>query len=325
MTPDTLDRFCDPLGEALHQLRMSGVFYCQSALTAPWGAHLPAMPGCLLIHLVTRGRCWLSTDSGEAGGRWLQAGDFALVPHGLGHSVQSEPQTATPDLFDLPRELVSERFEILRSGGGGEATQMVCAAVQLDHPVAPQLLSALPPVICIEAAGLTTDDWLPALLRLMADEARQMRAGGEAVITRLADILVIQAIRHWVQHDATAQSGWLGALKDKRIGRAMAMIHRDPSRDWSVASLAQASSMSRSAFAQRFTALVGVPAMEYLTSWRMNLAQAWLSQGLSMAEVAARTGYQSDVAFARAFKRVQGATPGSLRLHARQAEAGISA
>jgi transcriptional regulator GlxA family with amidase domain len=140
-----------------------------------------------------------------------------------------------------------------------------------------------------------------------------MRAGGEAVITRLADILVIQAIRHWVQHNATAQSGWLGALKDKRIGRAMAMIHRDPSRDWTVASLAQASSMSRSAFAQRFTALVGVPVVEYLTGWRMNLAQAWLSQGLSMAEVAARTGYQSDVAFARAFKRVQGFNPGSLR------------
>jgi AraC-like DNA-binding protein len=327
MTPDTLERFCDPLGEALHQLRMSGVFYCQSELTAPWGAHLPAMSGCLLIHLVTRGRCWLSTDSGESSGRWLQAGDFALVPHGLGHSVQSDPQAPTPDLFDLPRERVSERFEILRSDGGGEPTQMVCAAVRLDHPVAPQLLSALPPVICIEAAGLTADDWLPSLLRLMADEARQMRAGGEAVITRLADILVIQAIRHWVQHDATAQSGWLGALKDKRIGRSMALIHRDPAKDWTVATLAQASSMSRSAFAQRFTALVGVPAMEYLTSWRMNLAQAWLSQGLSMADVAARTGYQSDVAFARAFKRVQGSTPGRLRLQARrkEAEAEISA
>lgn len=100
---------------------------------------------------------------------------------------------------------------------------------------------------------------------------------------------------------------------------------RDPAKDWTVASLAQAANMSRSAFAQRFTALVGVPAVKYLTSWRMNLAQAWLSQGLPMAEVAARTGYQSDVAFARAFKRVQGTTPGRLRLRARHAEAGLSA
>src|SRR5690606_23637702 len=140
-----------------------------------------------------------------------------------------------------------------------------------------------------------------------------------------ADILVIQAIRHWVQHDATAQSGWLGALKDKRIGRAMAMIHRDPSRDWTVASPAQASSMSRSALAQRFTALVGVPAMAYLPGWRVSRAQTWLSQGQSMAEVAGRTGYQSDVAFARAFKRVQGSTPGRLRQHARLGEARLSA
>jgi len=323
MSPEELDHFGDPLGEALHQLRMSGVFYCHTAVTAPWGAYLPAMPGCLLLHMVTRGRCWLSTVSDAAGdGRWLQAGDFALVPHGLGHSLQSDPRAPTPDLFDLPREWVSERYEIMRGGGGGEATQMVCAAVRIDHPVAPQLLAALPPVICIEAAGLRAGDWLPPLLQLMADEARQMRAGGEAVITRLADILVIQAIRHWVQHDATAQTGWLGALKDKRIGRALALLHRDPAHGWTVASIARASSMSRSAFAQRFTSLVGMPVLEYLTACRMNLAQAWLSRGLSMGEVAARAGYQSEAAFSRAFKRVQGSSPG--RLRRAKAEAGPS-
>jgi AraC-like DNA-binding protein len=314
MTPDELDHFGDPLGEALHQLRMSGVFYCQSMLNAPWGTFLPAMPGCLLLHLVTRGRCWLSTGGEQArSGRWLQAGDFALVPHGLGHSLQSDVRAPTPNLFDLPREWVSERFEILRADGPGEATQMVCAAVRLDHPIAPQLLSALPAVICIEAADLPPGNWLQPLLQLMANEARYLRTGGEAVITRLADILVIQAIRHWLQHDATAQTGWLGALKDKRIGRALALIHSDPSQGWTVESLAQAANLSRSAFAQRFTALVGVPVLEYLTGWRMNLAQGWLSQGLSMAEVSARVGYQSEAAFGRAFKRVQGAAPGRLR------------
>jgi len=313
MTPDELDHFGDPLGEALHQLRMCGVFYCQSALNAPWGARLPAMPGCLLLHLVTRGRCWLSTGSGVGDGRWLQAGDFALVPHGLGHSLQSDLRAPTPNLFDLPREWVSERFEILRSDGGGEATQMVCAAVRIDHPVAPQLLSALPAVIRIEAAELPPGNWLQPLLQLLADEARHLRTGGEAVITRLADILVIQAIRHWVQHDPTAKTGWLGALKDKRIGRALALIHRDPAQGWTVASLAQVTHMSRSAFSQRFTMLVGVPVLEYLTGWRMNLAQVLLSQGLSMAEVAGRAGYQSEASFSRAFKRVHGSAPGRLR------------
>lgn len=313
MTPDALDHFCDPLGEALHQLRMSGVFYCQSELSAPWGAHLPPMPGCLLLHLVTRGRCWLNTGTGAATARCLQAGDFALVPQGLGHSLQSQLQAPTPNLFDLPRQQVSERFELLRCHGGGEATQMVCAAVRLDHPVASQLLAALPPVICIEGAGLAPGSWLPGLMRLLADEARQLRAGGEAVITRLADILVIQAIRHWVQHDGASQIGWLGALNDKRIGRSLALMHRSPAQAWTLGSLAQACSMSRSAFAERFTALVGMPALAYLTGWRMHLAQAWLAQGLGMAEVAARTGYQSEAAFARAFKRVQGSTPGRVR------------
>lgn len=322
MNPIDLTNAADPLGEALHCLRMSGVFYCHSELTAPWGAHLPAMPECLMFHLVTRGRCWLSADAGPATGRWLQAGDFALVPHGQGHDLRSEPQAPAPSLFDLPREAVSDSYELLRCGGGGEATQVICGAVRLDHPAARQLVALLPPVICIESAGLQHGDWLPSMLRLMADEARQMRAGGEAVITRLADILVIQAIRHWVQHDETAQTGWLGALKDKRIGRAISSMHRDPAHAWTVALLAQTSAMSRSAFAQRFTELVGLPALAYLTRWRMTLAQLGLSQGEAIADVAARVGYQSEAAFSRAFKRAGGIAPGAVRRGRQPAAAG---
>ncbi len=325
MHPVDLTSPADPLGEALHCLRMSGVFYCHSELTAPWGAHLPAMPECLMFHLVTRGRCWLSGSAGADTGQWLQAGDFVLVPHGQGHDLRSEPQASAPSLFDLPREAVSESYELLRSGGGGAATQVICGAVRLDHPAARQLVSMLPPVICIEAAGLQHGDWLPSLLRLMADEAREMRAGGEAVITRLADILVIQAIRHWVQHDETAQTGWLGALKDKRIGRAILSMHRDPAQAWTVARLAQVSAMSRSAFAQRFTSLVGLPALAYLTRWRMTLAQLGLSQGEAIADVAARVGYQSEAAFSRAFKRSGGIAPGAVRRARQQVSADLNA
>ena len=323
MTPDVLNRFVDPLGEALHSLRMSGVFYCHSELTAPWGAQMPAMPDCLMFHLVVRGRCWLASVadpdggvSGGAAGRWLGPGDFALVPHGRGHVLGSAPQVPTPPLFDLPREQLSERYEILRHGGGGEGTRIVCGAVRFDHPAARQMMALLPAVVCIEAAGLQPGDWLPSLLHLMADEARQMRPGGEAVITRLADILVIQAIRHWLQHDAAAQGGWLGALKDPRVGRALARMQRDPAQGWTVGTMAEAAAMSRSAFAQRFTALVGMPALAWLTQWRMSLAQSWLAEGQAMAEVAARTGYQSEAAFSRAFKRSVGKAPGGLRRRA---------
>ena len=113
---------------------------------------------------------------------------------------------------------------------------------------------------------------MQSALRLMAAEARELRPGGEAVITRLADILVIQAIRAWIETDAGARTGWLGALQRPAIGRALALIHRDPARDWTVAALADELAMSRSAFAARFTELVGEPAMQYVTRWRMQVA-----------------------------------------------------
>lgn len=314
MDTTELAGFADPLGEALHHLRMDGVFYCHSELTAPWGARMPVMPGCLMFHLITSGRCWLGLgpDGKAEGSRWLQPGDFALVPHGQGHDLLHEPGADAPDLFSLPRQMVSERYEVLRHGGGGAPTRLICGAVRFDHPAARQLVALLPPVIAIEAGEVPYNEGCQTMLRFMADEARSVRAGGEAVITRLADIVVIQAIRHWVQHDPAAQTGWLGALQDRRIGRAIALMHRSPAQDWTVESLAQASAMSRSAFAQRFTALVGLGALQYLTQWRMTLAQAWLAQGSTIADVAARTGYQSESAFSRAFKRSVGVAPGAV-------------
>ena len=148
----------------------------------------------------------------------------------------------------------------------------------------------------------------------MATEAAALRPGGEMLITRLADLLVLQAIRSWIASDPAAQTGWLGALQDKQIGHALALIHRDPARAWTVASLAAEVAMSRSAFASRFSARVGEPAMQYLARWRMHLALAQLKEDdLPLGELASRHGYQSEAAFSRAFKRVVGVSPGSAR------------
>ena len=148
----------------------------------------------------------------------------------------------------------------------------------------------------------------------MGEEARALRPGGETVITRLADVLVIQALRAWLQEAPAAQQGWLGALQDPQLGRALTLIHREPGRDWTVASLAQAVAMSRSAFAARFTERVGEPAMHYLLRWRMHAALGWLrEEGASLGEAASRAGYQSEAAFSRAFKRVTGQSPGAAR------------
>ena len=302
----------DPLGEALHLVRMDGAFYCRSELTAPWGLTLPPMPGYVWFHVVTSGRGWLEADRSEP--RPLQPGDLGLVPHGEGHVLRSEPGAPAPGILELERELVSDRYEILRHGAGGAPTTLICGAVRFDHPAARGLIEILPGTIHVEASSSPQLDWIQSTLRLMAAEARELRPGGEAVITRLGDILVIQAIRSWIETDPAAQTGWLGALQDPQIGRAISMIHRDPARAWTVASLADELAMSRSAFAARFTELVGEPVMQYLTRWRMHVALNWLrEEGATVAQLASRLGYRSEAAFARAFKRVIGVSPGAAK------------
>jgi len=298
----------DPLGEALHFLRMSGVFYCRSEFTAPWRLDLPAFEDCLMFHVVTSGRCVLDVKGAED--HVLQPGGFVLVPHGAGHRLASEPGIRGAKLFDLPREQVSDRYEILRHGGGGAPTTVICGVVRFDHPAADRLVTLLPRVIAVDAWSSPEVEWIQSTLRLMAIEARELRPGGETVITRLADILVIQAIRSWIATNPAAQTGWLGALQDKQIGHAIALVHREPARPWTVESLATEAAMSRSAFAARFTELVGEPAMHYVARWRMHVALTWLKEeDAPINEMASRLGYESEAAFSR---RSSGSS-GSLR------------
>jgi AraC-like DNA-binding protein len=295
----------DPLGEALHLLHMDGAFYCRSELRAPWGMTLPPLPGYLWFHVVTSGSLWL-----EAGGtdRTLVPGQVALVPRGEGHVLRSDPSAPAPGILELEREQLSERYEVLRHGGDGPATTLLCGAVRFGHPAAATLVGVLPEIMCTDA------ERLQATITLIAGEAREPRLGGEAVLTRLADVLVIQAMRSWLESDPGARTGWLGALRDEQIGRAIALIHREPARDWTVASLAHELAMSRSSFAARFTALVGEPAMAYVTRWRMQVALAALrDERATIADLANRLGYRSEAAFARAFKRETGMPPGAVR------------
>ncbi len=311
----------DPLGQALLPLQMSGAFYCRSELTDPWGLTLPPLPGLAWFHVVTAGSAEL--EVGEAS--WtLQRGDFALVTRGVGHVLRGGAGAEAPDILSLEREQVSDRYEVLRHGGGGGRDEMICGAVRFGHPAAKDLVELLPAVIHIEAAAeLAT---MSATLSLIAAETKRPRPGGEAMITRLSDILIIQAIRSWIESDPGAQSGWLGALRDEQIGRALALIHADPAREWSVATLADAVAMSRSAFAARFTELVGAPAMRYVTRWRMQVALAELeTEGATVGAVAARLGYGSEAAFSRAFKRVTGTSPGAAARQRRAAHEQVGA
>ncbi len=307
--------FADPLGETLHLLRLTGTFYCRSELTAPWGVDLPAFDGCMMFHIITAGRCWLEIEGEES--RLLQQGSLVLIPDGARHFIRSSPTAVSKPLFDIPVERVSDRYEIMRYGGAGELTHLTCGVVRFDHVAGQQLIKLLPRILQIDTWDNDEGNWLQSTLRFIAREARELRPGGETVITHLADILIIQAIRSWIDSASEADRGWLAALRDNQIGRALAAIHREPEKDWTVVLLAKEVGMSRSGFSVRFTSLVGEPAMRYLTQWRMQLARAQLQETTdSLSVLADRLGYQSEAAFCRAFKRKFGVTPGSIRQHA---------
>ena len=311
-TPRSVPVYTDPVGETLHRLRLNGTLYCRSELTAPWGIDLPAFDGYMMFHVVTSGYCWLEVEGEQP--RLLQQGSLTLVPHGHGHRIRSSTDAITEPLFDIPVEKVSERYEVMRYGGDGELTQLTCGVVSFDQVAGQQLIEQLPKVLQIDAWDDEDDSWLQSTLRFIAREARELRPGGETVITHLADILIIQALRVWIDAAPKTNRGWLAALRDKQVGQALAAIHREPEKCWTVESLASLVGMSRSGFSARFTQLVGVSAKRYLTRWRMQLARARLQQTPdTLAVLADHLGYQSEAAFCRAFKREFGVPPGSLR------------
>ena len=308
---ETAFRSVDPLGEALHSLHMSGPFYSRSELTAPWGIELPPMPDCPMFHVVTKGRCWIEFPNGDR--EELESGDFALIPHGQGHAIADSLQTEAINIFELERESVSPRYELLNYGGGGDATHLVCGAVSVEDPAAQRVVSLLPKLILMQT-HTPENDWLLDTIRLMASEAERLKPGGDTIITRVSDILVVQAIRHWLASSPLAKTGWLGALHDEQIGKAIAKIHRHPTEPWSVDHLAGKIGMSRSAFAKRFMDLVGEPPMQYVRKWRFQVATGWLRDtDLPLAEIGERLNYESEASFNRAFKQFTGQTPGAIR------------
>jgi AraC-like DNA-binding protein len=274
----------DPLSEVLQLLQLNGVLYCNAELTDPWGIEVPELPGVMNVEVVTSGHCWLELE-GETP-VFMPEGSLVLIPRGRRHKLR---------------------------GGGGRLTQVTYYGVRFDPYLADRLIRLLPEMLHLRTQ-VDDGSWLHGTIRFIAQEARQRLPGSETVITRLADILVIQAIRTWIESVREAEYGWIAALHDRQIGKAMSLMHRQPERDWRVESLAREVSMSRSGFSARFSALVGEPVHQYLTGLRMQLAHRELRETRdTLAKIAERVGYRSEPAFNRAFKRVVGVPPGAVR------------
>lgn len=301
----------DPFGEILQLLQLTGVLYCNAQLSDPWGIELPQLPGVMNVEVVTSGHCWIELD-GQAP-VFMPQGSLVLIPRGNRHVLRGNPGDKATWLEDIPVERIGDRFESMQFGGGGRLTQVTYYGVRFDSYLADRLIRLLPDMLHLRTHA---DDgsWLQSTIQFIAQEALQRLPGSETVITRLADILVIQAIRTWIESVREEEQGWIAALHDPRIGQAMSLMHRQPERDWRVESLAREIGMSRSGFSARFTAMVGESAKQYLTGLRMQLAHRELRETSdTLARIAERVGYQSEHAFNRAFKREVGVTPGAVR------------
>jgi AraC-like DNA-binding protein len=294
----------DPLADVLGGLRVEGSCYCRTELTAPWGLDFAPCAG-VSFHFVAEGSCWFVLD-GQS--RALQAGDLVVLPAGHPHGLRSRPDVPAAAVLRLPDAIGDRPVSHLRHGGAGSPTLVLCGGTRFTEPHS-ALVAALPPVLQIGRDASPGPDWIASTMAVMGAEAAHARPGGETVIARLCDVLVIHAVRRWLEDSTAARSGWLGALRDERIGPVLALMHRHPERPWTVASLAAAAHLSRALFAQRFTELVGEPPIGYLTRRRMEVATTLLRQGTTISQAARHAGYGSVAAFSRAYKHFTGAPP----------------
>jgi len=309
----------DVLTDVLQWLRVEGSTYGRIELTAPWG-FFPACGGQMHFHLMDRGSCFLVMEGKTPIS--LAAGDVVLLApearYCLVDNLSTQP-VPCEELFHREKVPASHCDEekscpIRVAGGGGVSTTLMSGAFYFeqgdDHPI----LALLPKVIHISREDQQATPWLKTTIHFLAHEASHREQGFDTAIVRLVDVLFIQIMRAWQAIQPSGEGGWFGALRDESIGKALGLIHREPQCPWTVESLGRAVGLSRSGFASRFQTLVGIPPLQYLTQWRMQIAANLLQQHkLSIGQIAFQVGYDSNASFNRAFKRTYQTTPGSWR------------
>ena len=237
-----------------------------------------------------------------------------MFPHADGHLMGSDLHLAPRLAGELVETSAGGGPARVRHGGGGARTRFVCGYMACDKRTCKPLLDALPRMLRVSLRAAPAAEWIDATIRHAVSETHAPSAGGDVLLARLSELLFVEAVREYVRSLPESQRGWLAGLRDPHVGRALALLHDDPTREWNVETLAQETGLSRSALGDRFVALLGEPPMQYLTGWRMALAAQALSSGNDpVARVAERVGYESEAAFNRAFKREFGAPPAAWR------------
>jgi AraC-like DNA-binding protein len=310
----------DPLSDVLRAVRLTGAVFFAIDGSAPWVAETPpsrvvapyVMPGAehvIEYHVVTAGSCWGGLLDEPA--VRLEAGDVLVLPQGDAHVVSSAPgMRGGPDPKSvMPNPHTRLPIAISINGGGSERVQIICGFLGCDARPFNPLLSTLPRLIHVRGLG-DSNSVLRSLVQLALAESTLPTSGSDCFLSKISELLFVEVVRRHVATLPAGSVGWLAGLRDEHVGRALSNLHQRPAHAWALDDLAKEAGVSRSLLAERFTHLVGMPPMQYLTQWRIQLAASLLrTTKASLAEIADRVGYGSEASLSRAFKRWVGVAP----------------
>jgi len=322
----------DTLSDVLRNVRLRGAVFFSVSGSSGWVAEAPparqiaplllrGVEHVMEYHVVAAGTCWVAIEGGAS--VQLFAGDVVMFPHGDAHVVSSGPGMRGSVDLDWFAEVAGERwpvqvtydgFDVSRSPAppsGADAT-IVCGFLGCDLQPFNPLIEALPRMLHLRAGS--DDAWIGQFAKQAISESRAQRPGGEAMLARLSEMMFVDAVRRYADALPEQSAGWLAGLRDRFVGKALALVHERPAHDWTIDELGRAVGLSRSALHERFVQLLGVAPMQYLAQWRMQTAARLLLETRStVAAIALDVGYDSEAAFARAFKRFVGKPPAAWR------------
>ena len=313
----------DALSDVLRLVRLTGAVFLDAEFTAPWCIgepsgvevcieHMPDAQHVVIYHLVTEGECQVGFE--DEAPRSAQPGDLVIIPGGDKHSLGSDLSRPRADGARLVVERGPDEVPQVRYGGGGAVTRLVCGYLACDSALFDSILAPLPRVMIVNMRDGPGAQWLISSTRFSLAESAAQRAGAGTVLAKLSELMFVEAIRRHIESLPPGQTGWLAGLRDRFVGKSLALMHAQPAHAWTVDELASRVGLSRSALAERFTSLVGAPPMQYLTRWRLQVAAELLrSSRRTISAIGAEVGYESEAAFNRAFKRERGMPPAAWR------------
>lgn len=299
----------DILSDLFSTLRLHSGLYFRAELAGTWAVEVPAERRRIRFHLVRQGRCWVIVEGSPP--IRLEEGDLAVIPNGAVQVLADDPARPPAKLADVIAAGALGDDGVLRAGEGSGLVRLLCGFCDFDEAVEHPVAASLPPLLVLSPRDLGDHPWMAATLRLMALESDLSGQGRDGILSRLIEVAFIQAVRRLC---AGGASGYLAALADPRLSKALVAIHGAPDQAWTLTHLARIAGLSRAVFAERFAAAVGLPPNAYLTRWRLMKARRLLRETtLATDEIGRRCGYQSLPSFTRRFKAIFGVGPGAYR------------